>query len=123
VTGAYYSRGGKCSQLPQAGVGSYSGFLYTEIALHDNVVVPPGASRAVLAGIGLAGEILHTPGHSDDSVSVLLDDGSAFTGDLTHPAMFGEDDASAVAAASWRMLRQRGATRVYPGRDPVRALS
>ncbi len=42
-----------------------------------------------------------------------LDDGSAFTGDLTHPALIGEDDA-AVVSASWRLLRERGATRVYP---------
>jgi endoribonuclease LACTB2 len=95
---------------------------FTEIAMHDNVVIPLGESRELLARIGLAGEVLHTPGHSDDSVSLLLDDGSTFTGDLTHPAMFGEDDASAVAAASWQMLRDRGASRVYPGHGPVRAL-
>ena len=37
--------------------------------------------------IGMSGEILHTPGHSDDSVSLLLDDGSVFTGDLPPEAM------------------------------------
>jgi len=94
-------------------------YQYTDITVHDNVTISFTESRTLLDRIGIAGEILPTPGHSDDSVSLLLDDGSAFTGDLTHPAMVGEDDAS-VVAASWRLLRERGATRVHPGHGPVR---
>jgi endoribonuclease LACTB2 len=94
---------------------------YLDISLHDNVVISFAGSRATLHRIGIAGEILHTPGHSDDSVSLLLDDGSVFTGDLTHPALAGEEDAS-VVAASWRLLRERGATRVYPGHGPARQM-
>jgi endoribonuclease LACTB2 len=62
-----------------------------------------------------------TPGHSDDSVSLLLDDGSAFTGDLTPPELTEERNAD-VAAASWRLLRRPGAVRVYPGHGPVRPM-
>jgi glyoxylase-like metal-dependent hydrolase (beta-lactamase superfamily II) len=91
---------------------------YVDIAIHDNVVTSFAESRAVLGRIGIAGEILHTPGHSDDSVSLLLDDGSVFTGDLTHPALAGNDDAG-VTAASWRLLKEHGATRIYPGHGPV----
>lgn len=94
---------------------------YVEITLHDNVTISFAESRTVLDRIGIAGEILHTPGHSDDSVSLLLDDGSAFTGDLTHPALIGEGPAD-LAAASWQLLRAHGATRVYPGHGPVRIL-
>jgi ribonuclease/clavin/mitogillin len=94
---------------------------YVDITLIDNVTISLGESRAVLARIGIAGEILHTPGHSDDSVSLLLDDGAVFTGDLTHPRLAGEHDAAAVSA-SWRLLRERGATRVYPGHGPVRPM-
>jgi ribonuclease/clavin/mitogillin len=93
---------------------------YVDIALHDNVMISFADSRAVLARIGLAGEILPTPGHSDDSVSLLLDDGSAFTGDLTSPALAG--DALEQVSASWRRLAERGATRVYPGHGPVRPM-
>ena len=92
---------------------------FVDIALHDNVTISFAESRAVLAGIGLAGEILPTPGHSDDSVSLLLDDGSAFTGDLTPPALV-DENVEAVVTASWRLLRERGATRIYPGHGPVR---
>lgn len=94
---------------------------YVDIDPRDNRTIPFAESRAALARIGLAGEIVPTPGHSDDSVSVVLDCGAAFTGDLTHPDMVGLEDA-AIVAASWRRLRDRGATRVYPGHGPVRAM-
>src|SRR5437879_5312190 len=91
---------------------------YLDIAVNDNVTISFAATRNVLGQIGIAGEILHTPGHSDDSVTLLLDDGAAFTGDLTPPGLAGEDNAGAVAA-SWRLLREHGANRVYPGHGPV----
>jgi glyoxylase-like metal-dependent hydrolase (beta-lactamase superfamily II) len=94
---------------------------YLDITLHDNVTIPLVQSRALLAEMGIGGEILHTPGHSDDSVSLLLDDGAVFTGDLTHPAFATEAQAPAIAA-SWRLLRDHGASRVYPGHGPVRAM-
>ena len=90
---------------------------YVEITLHDNMMISLAESRGLLEQIGIAGEILHTPGHSDDSVSVLLDDGSAFTGDLTAPALI--EDENGLAAASWRLLREGGATRIYPGHGPA----
>lgn len=92
---------------------------FVDISTHGNVTISFSESRAVLSRIGIGGEILHTPGHSDDSVSLLLDDGSVFTGDLTPPALIGEDEAGAAAAASWRLLQERGAARVYPGHGPV----
>lgn len=90
---------------------------YVEITMDDNVVITAAESRVTLARIGIAGEIVHTPGHSDDSVSLLLDDGSAFTGDLTHPRLAGDD--APVVLESWRALRERGATCVYPGHGGV----
>jgi glyoxylase-like metal-dependent hydrolase (beta-lactamase superfamily II) len=95
---------------------------YVEISLHDNVTITCAESRSLLERIGIPGEIIHTPGHSDDSVSLLLNDGSVFTGDLTHPAFIGVEDP-AVVNASWQLLRERGATRVYPGHGPVRQMS
>lgn len=95
---------------------------YTEITLDGNRVIPFSESRLLLAGLGIPGEILHTPGHSDDSVSLLLDDGSVFTGDLTFPAMAQEEFAE-LMASSWRLLRERGARMVYPGHGPVRPMA
>jgi len=92
---------------------------YVEITSHDNVTITFDESRPLLSQIGISGEILHTPGHSDDSVSLLLDDGSVFTGDLTPEAYAGHD---AIVLASWRLLREHGAARVYPAHGPVRSI-
>lgn len=91
---------------------------YVDITLDDNTIISCTESRSMLERIGIPGEIVYTPGHSDDSISLLLDDGSVFTGDLTRPAFIGMEDP-AVVYASWRTLRERGATRVYPGHGPV----
>lgn len=95
---------------------------FTDITTHDNRVITLDESRDVLGAIGINGELLHTPGHSPDSVSLLLDDGSVFTGDLTHP-MFVTDEESSVTNASWQLLRDHGATTVYAGHGPVRPIS
>lgn len=94
---------------------------FVDILLHDNVVVSSAESRRTLAAIGIRGEFVHTPGHSDDSVSLVLDNGFAFTGDLTSPSMVGAEEA-AVVERSWQALRDRGATTVYPGHGPVRQM-
>lgn len=39
-------------------------------------------SRFLLNSIGISGEIIHTPSHSSDSISIVLDDGDCFVGDL-----------------------------------------
>ena len=39
-------------------------------------------SRALMKKIGIEGEIIHTPGHSADSVSIILDNEAAIVGDL-----------------------------------------
>lgn len=94
---------------------------YLEVTMQDNVTISHSESRSVLEGIGIQGKILHTPGHSEDSDSLLLDDGSVFTGDLTPPAFIGMEDADTVYA-SWQLLRKHGTTRLYPGHGPVRPL-
>jgi ribonuclease/clavin/mitogillin len=94
---------------------------YLEISLEGNVVISAAESRAVLGKIGILGEILHTSGHSDDSVSVLLDDGSVFTGDLT-PMEHAWGEAGEVVKASWQLLKEKGARRVYPAHGPVRSI-
>ncbi len=87
---------------------------YVEIADAGNLVLSCADSRAWLAAMGFRGEVVHTPGHSDDSVSLLLDSGEVFTGDLTPEHLATEEQAESVRA-SWDRLRAGGATQVYPG--------
>jgi glyoxylase-like metal-dependent hydrolase (beta-lactamase superfamily II) len=95
---------------------------YLEITLDGNVTISTAESRVLLEEIGIAGEILHTPGHSDDSVSLLLDNGPVFTGDLPPVEFVGMEDPQ-VVAASWALLRARGATDVYPAHGPIRPMT
>lgn len=94
---------------------------YVDIAVTDNVTIAFAESRTRLARIGIAGEIIPTPGHSDDSVTLVLDDGAAFTGDLTPLSLAGQAEATTVAA-SWQRLCDHGVTHIYPGHGPVRRL-
>ena len=75
-----------------------------------------------LSNYGIPGKILPTPGHSRGSVSVLLDTGDAFIGDLamnTFPfylrpgiPIFAEDMRQ--VRESWKRLLDEGAKTVYP---------
>jgi glyoxylase-like metal-dependent hydrolase (beta-lactamase superfamily II) len=94
---------------------------FTEILMDGNVIISTPESRQLLHRVGIDGEILHTPGHSDDSVSLLLDDGRVFTGDLTDPRLVGAENPD-VVRASWQLLMERGATEVYAGHGPIRPL-
>ncbi|MFX1417036.1 MAG: MBL fold metallo-hydrolase [Promethearchaeota archaeon] len=85
----------------------------------DVVLTHEGLS---LSDYGIPGRVLHTPGHSSGSVSVLLDSGEAFVGDLAmnkfplrlSPGLpiFAEDQEAVVK--SWKTLLEKGATKVYP---------
>jgi ribonuclease/clavin/mitogillin len=83
----------------------------------EPVVVDPSdlvsPDRARLHALGIHGEIVETPGHSADSISLVLDSGLAFTGDLVPPHLVGED-SQAVTRQSWARLRQHGAQMIYP---------
>jgi endoribonuclease LACTB2 len=92
---------------------------YVEIDLRDNIDLSFAESRDFLQKIGIQGEIIATPGHSDDSVSLVLDEGPAFTGDLGLPMA---EDPADVTLKSWQRLRALGVKIAYPGHGPMRKL-
>ena len=107
--------------LPDCQVSSVSSFAeyfkekplpYVVIKQNDNIPLKLEDSRRFLAGLGLRGELLHTPGHSDDSVTLILDEGYAFTGDL-HPAFMSSEDPK--TRASWVKIQQFKIRRIFPG--------
>ena len=87
-----------------------------------DVDVVLGDEELSLADYGIPGRIIPTPGHSMGSVSVLLETGDAFMGDLAMNGfplrigpglpIFAEDLQK--AKESWRFLLERGAVTVYP---------
>jgi glyoxylase-like metal-dependent hydrolase (beta-lactamase superfamily II) len=80
-----------------------------------------------LDDFGFPATIIHTPGHSPGSISVLFDKGDLFIGDLAitqhmpgiwrHMPFYGSSIED--IKMSWRALLARGAKHVYPshGRD------
>jgi ribonuclease/clavin/mitogillin len=95
---------------------------YVDIALDGNVTIDFDQSRALLDQIGIQGEILPTPGHSDDSVSLLLDNGAVFTGDLP-PIEYAWEETGETVKDSWQLLKQKGAQIIYPGHGDIRPIS
>jgi len=89
------------------------GFPYLPIMPEKNINLTFRDSRAFLARLGLEGEIIPTPGHSEDSVTLILDAGLAFTGDLPHRFMLAEDDLP--SKESWDRIYQHKIKRIYPG--------
>lgn len=87
------------------------GTTFTDIELKDNIVNSTKNSSLFLNKIGFNGQIIHTPGHSDDSVSLILDSGEAFIGDLP-PAYAAGDNA--LVKNSWEKLKGAGAKKIYP---------
>lgn len=94
-------------------------FVHIPKATVDLVINDEGLS---LYDYGIPGRVIHTPGHSPGSVSVLLDTGEAFVGDMAmnkfplrygaNLPVFAEDFARLME--SWRMLLNQGARTIYP---------
>jgi len=97
---------------------------YVPIRVEADDLVLKGENRADLARIGIQGVIVETPGHSDDSVSLALDSGMVFVGDL-HPPNFVTDEAREVTCQSWKKLLRLNPRTVYPAHGnpfPIEAI-
>ncbi|MBP5473039.1 MAG: MBL fold metallo-hydrolase [Lachnospiraceae bacterium] len=77
-------------------------------------VISINESRNVLGEIGIDGEIIATPGHSDDSISLLLDSGELFVGDL-NPLYELDLHKGTEIGSSWDRLLARKPKKVYYG--------
>ena len=61
----------------------HGNFKYSPVVAYDSDIIVDGDDDRVLRDIGVNAKILHTPGHTRDSMSVLCDDGNAFVGDAS----------------------------------------
>jgi glyoxylase-like metal-dependent hydrolase (beta-lactamase superfamily II) len=86
---------------------------YLPISDVGNAIVATDNRAAWKAATGLDGILLCTPGHSDDSVTVVIDGVGAFVGDLRPPeAYIGQ--AAALAEKSWQKIRAADAREAFP---------
>lgn len=71
-------------------------------------------SRSFLKKMNIDGEIIRTPGHSDDSISIILDAGIAIVGDLyTLDTITAYNDD--ILNGSWNKMLSRNIKKVYYG--------
>jgi glyoxylase-like metal-dependent hydrolase (beta-lactamase superfamily II) len=112
------------------GMALFTPFLKIPAA-HVDIVLEDQAFS--LSTFGIAGKILHTPGHSPGSVSVVLNTGDAFVGDLVMNAfsmclrpslpIFAEDIPQ--VKNSLKLLLAHGVKTIYPAHGhpfPIEAL-
>lgn len=80
-------------------------------------------SRALLAKIGIAGEIVPTGSHSPDGAALVLDDGTAFVGDLEPREFLDGYDGNEALRTDWENLLRRGANVIRYGHANGQVLS
>lgn len=80
----------------------------------EPVIISCEQSRVFLKELGINGEIIHTPGHTDDSISLVLDEGTAFVGDLydlKSALSFNDDKIN----NSWNKILSHNISKIYYG--------
>jgi glyoxylase-like metal-dependent hydrolase (beta-lactamase superfamily II) len=94
--------------------GKENNRFFKPISEKDLKVISVDKSRAFLTSIGINGEIIYTPGHSDDSIPLYLDDGSLFVGDL-NPLYELDMHKGTDIEKSWNNLLRFNPSRIYYG--------
>lgn len=95
---------------------------YVPIGESPATVITCEESREFLLGIGIAGEIIRTPSHSEDSVSLVLDDGDCLVGDL-EPYEFIEAYAdNKKLSDDWELLNSFHPERIFYAHRPERIM-
>jgi len=89
--------------------------VYHEIKKEGNLTLSFKDSRVFLKTLGIDGEIVPTTAHSPDHVTLVLDEGIAFTGDLPPENCSPEQSDF---SSDWKRLHAMKVKRVYPAHGP-----
>jgi len=94
---------------------------YTPVDPAKAAIISENESRSFLKKFEIEGEIIRTASHSPDSVSLILDDGSCFVGDL-EPFEYIEAYADhTLLAEDWKKIMGRHAKIIHYAHAPARA--
>ena len=77
---------------------------YSPIIDSQADVISCTGSRYFLSLLNINGEIIYTPGHSDDSISLILDEGIAVVGDLDPIDFIDSYDDNQKLNESWKRI-------------------
>ena len=85
---------------------------YAPIDEKQATIISCDESREFLRSIGIEGEIISTPSHSEDSVSVILDCGDCFVGDLEPFEYLDGYENNLQLQKDWSLILSRNSKRI-----------
>jgi len=86
---------------------------YVPIDEKQAAIISCGVSREFLRSIGIEGEIISTSSHSKDSISVILDCGDCFVGDLEPFEYLGGYENNLQLQKDWSLIMSRKPKRTF----------
>jgi len=98
------------------------GISVTPVDETEAAVISCGDSRGFLRAMGISGEIIHTPSHSEDSVCLVLDSGDCFAGDLEPQEHIGLYDGNDGLRRDWDRLLSLRPRRIWYAHRPEETL-
>ncbi|MBW1898655.1 MAG: MBL fold metallo-hydrolase [Deltaproteobacteria bacterium] len=110
-----------CVRFIIGAYGMFHEFTYPPVPVRDVGYIVAGDDADLLKQIGIDGEIIHTPGHTNDSITVVLKDGKAFVGDAAmdllnicmceHRPIYINSEIKTFE--SWQKMKEHGARIIY----------
>ena len=100
------------------GIFARDGIPYAPIDETAATVIACDKSREFLLRMGIHGEIIRTPSHSEDSVSLVLDDGDCFVGDLEPYEYLEAYEENAPLRSDWKHILSFRPGRVFYAHRP-----
>ena len=92
---------------------------YTPIDETAAAVISCEKSREFLSQMGIGGEIISTPSHSPDSISLILDSGDCIVGDLEPFSYLDAYDNNPALENDWNRILAHDPKRVFSGHANV----
>lgn len=96
----------------------YKRFAYEPINENIAHTISFEESRDFLKSLGIEGEIIHTSSHSEDSISLILDDGSCLVGDLEPVEYIGAYENNSALADDWEHIMRYKPRAIYYAHRP-----
>ena len=86
---------------------------YEPININNSVIIDCKDSREFLKNIGIEGEIISTPSHSKDSISLILDNGICLVGDLEPIEYLDAYEGNSKLKSDWNLVMNYNPKRIY----------
>lgn len=86
---------------------------YEPIHEDNAIIIRTAESRAFLANIGIDGEIVATTSHSADSISLILDSGDCFVGDLEPIEYLAAYEQNEKLKYDWELIKRYAPKTIY----------